>query len=166
MSKIYLEVKEHGASTYEGHIAHDGDKYHKWAKEHGFLDPEQSMPDDETLAAALGDAPRPPQVASSVEPYQGIVEELLDQGVEMTAIWQRLKEDHKYTGSYSSVRRFVHRLRPQEPEVVVRVHTAPGEEAQVDFGSVGQLYDPSWGRDRRATPPRGRRAVRCRRPSS
>lgn len=126
------------------------DKYHEWAEEHGFLDPERPMPDDETLAAALGDAPRPPQVASSVEPYQGIVEELLDQGVEMMAIWQRLQNEHQYTGSYSAVRRFVHRLRPPQPEVVVRVHTAPGEEAQVDFGSVGQLYDPSCGRVRRA----------------
>jgi transposase len=125
-------------------------KYHKWAKEHGFLDLEQSIPNDETLVAALGEAPRPPQVASSVEPYQGIVEELLDQGVEMMAIWQYLKDEHKYRGSYSSVRRFVRRLRPPTPEVMVRVHTAPGEEVQVDFGSAGQLYDPSWGRTRRA----------------
>jgi len=125
-------------------------KYHQWAAERGFLDPEQPMPDDETLAAALGDAPRPPQVASSVEPYQEIVEELLDQGVEMMAIWQYLKDELKYKGSYSAVRRFVHRLRPPTPEVMVRVHTAPGEEVQVDFGSIGQLYDPSWGRDRRA----------------
>ena len=105
-------------------------KYQKWAKEHGFLDPEQPMPDDKILAAALGDAPRPPQVASSVEPYQGVVEELLDQGVEMMAIWQYLKNELKYKGSYSSVRRFVHRLRPPTPEVMVRVHTPPARKCR------------------------------------
>jgi transposase len=62
--------------------------------------------------------------------------------MEMAAIYARLCEDHRYTGTYSSVRRFVHALCPPEPEAVVRVHTAPGEEAQVDFGSVGSLYDP------------------------
>jgi hypothetical protein len=34
--------------------------------------------------------------------------------------------------------------------VFVRVHTAPGEEAQVDFGNVGQLYDPASGQVRNA----------------
>ena len=69
----------------------------------------------------------------------------LDQGLEMTAIFARLREDHGFTGSYSSIRRYVHGLCPVEPEAVVRVHTLPGEEAQVDFGSVGPLYDPKGG---------------------
>jgi transposase len=87
---------------------------------------------------------------SSVEPYREVVQRLLDQQVEKMAIFQRLKDDYGYSGSYSSVRRYVRHLQPAEPEVVVRVHTAPGEEGQVDFGSVGQLYDPSSGRMRRA----------------
>jgi transposase len=32
----------------------------------------------------------------------------------------------------------------------MRVHSAPGEEMQVDFGTVGQLYDPETGRIRTA----------------
>jgi hypothetical protein len=32
----------------------------------------------------------------------------------------------------------------------MRVHSAPGEEAQVDFGSVGRLFDPRQGRPRQA----------------
>ena len=68
----------------------------------------------------------------------------------MTAIFKRLRDDHRDSGSYSSVRRYVHRLRPSEPEAVVRVHTAPGEEAQVEFGSAGKLYDPGSGRARTA----------------
>ena len=39
---------------------------------------------------------------------------------------------------------------------VVRVHTAPGEEAQVDFGSAGSLLDPIGSRPR----PRSTRALR------
>jgi len=125
-------------------------KYRQWADAQGYSQPDTPLPDDATLGAALGSAPKPPRAASSVEPHQEIVQRLLDQGVEMTAIFHRLQEDHGYSGSYSSVRRFVRKLRPAEPEVVVRVHTAPGEEGQVDFGSVGQLYDPVSGRLRRA----------------
>ena len=125
-------------------------KYREWADTQGYLRLDRPIPDNATLAAALGPGPQPPRATSSVEPYREIVQRLLDQGVEMTAIWQRLQDDHSYTGSYSSVRRYVHRLRPSEPEAVVRVHTAPGEEVQVDFGSAGKLYDPSSGRVRTA----------------
>ena len=125
-------------------------KYREWAEVQGYLESGTPMPDDTTLAAALGTAPQPPRMASSVETYREIVERLLDQGVEITAMFQRLQDDHKYTGSYSSVRRYVRKLRPSEPEATVRVHTAPGEEAQVDFGSAGKLYDPSSGRVRTA----------------
>lgn len=125
-------------------------KYREWAEGQGYLQASTPLPDDATLAAALGRAPQPPRAASSVEPYREIVQRLLDQGVEMVAIFQRLQDDHGYTGSYSSVRRYVRKLCPAAPEAVVRVHTAPGEEVQVDFGSVGQLYDPVSGRLRRA----------------
>ena len=125
-------------------------KYREWAAAQGYLESGTPMPDDTILARALGPVPQPPRTASSVEPYREIVQRLLDQRVEMTAIYQRLHNDHGYTGSYSSVRRYVHRLRPSAPEAVVRVHTAPGEEAQVDFGSAGKLYDPGSGRARTA----------------
>ncbi len=70
---------------------------------------------------------------STVEPYAEHVEALVRDGVEMQTIWQRLRDDYGYTGSYSSVRRYVQRVYPKEPEVVCRVETEPGEEAQVDF---------------------------------
>jgi transposase len=78
------------------------------------------------------------------------VQRLLSQKVEMVAIFQRLQDDHGFTGSYSAVRRYVHQLRPATPEAVVRVHSAPGEEMQVDFGSVGKLVDPANGQLRSA----------------
>lgn len=117
-------------------------RYHGLAERQGFLKPGSGMPGDSAIVAALGEAPQPPRTVSTVEPYAEVVHQLLDQQVEMVAIFQRLRDDHGFSGSYSSVRRYVHRLRPPEPRVVVRVQTAPGEEAQVDFGPVGSLYDP------------------------
>jgi transposase len=121
-------------------------KYHQLAQAHGFLEPGSALPDDAMLFSVLGEAPRPPRAASSVEHYGDVVQRLLEQQVEMTAIFQRLSEDYDYRGSYSAVRRYVHRICPREPQAVVRVHVAPGEEAQVDFGPVGQLFDPDSGR--------------------
>jgi transposase len=117
-------------------------KYRDWAQQQGYLEAGTPLPELSSMLAALGEAPRPPRVASSVEPHREVVQRLLDQKVEMVAIFQRLQENYGYTGSYSAVRRFVHQLQPHAPEAVVRVHTAPGEEGQVDFGAVGQLYDP------------------------
>jgi transposase len=125
-------------------------KYHVLVKREGYLEPGGVLPDDATLKAVLGPGPQPPKVVSGLEPHREVVQNLLNQGVEMTAIWQRLKENYGYSGSYSAVRRFVNQLEPDTPEAYVRVHTAPGEEMQVDFGSVGQLYDPATGRVRTA----------------
>jgi transposase len=125
-------------------------KYQAWAKEQGYLDLSHPLPDDATLAAALGAPPQPPRTVSSVESHRELVQAWVDQGVEMTAIWQHLQDDYGYSGSYSSVRRFVNTLRAADPEAFVRVHTAPGEEMQVDFGGVGQLYDPLSGLQRRS----------------
>jgi transposase len=125
-------------------------KYKLWADERGYLDPGQPLPDGASLLAALGPVAPPPQMTSSLAPYQDFVEQLLEQGVEMTAIWQRLRESHDYQGSYSAVRRLVQHLRPHQPEAFVRLQTTPGEEMQVDFGHAGQLFDPSCGRLRAA----------------
>ena len=125
-------------------------KYKVWAKAQGYLEPSQPLPDLATLQAALGPVAQPPQMTSSVADYREVVEQYLAQGIEMTAIWQRLQQNHNYQGSYSAVRRFVQRLRPTEPEAIVRVQRQPGEEMQVDFGSAGSFYDPVSGRQRTA----------------
>lgn len=125
-------------------------KYYELAKRNGFLDPEQPMPSQTTLLAALGPGPKPPIMVSSLEPHRAVVAELLKQGLEKMAIWQRLRDNYGYRGSYSAVRRFVSQMETREPEAYTRVHTAPGEEMQVDFGTVGQLYDPETGRIRTA----------------
>jgi transposase len=125
-------------------------KYHALAERQGYLGVDASLPDDAALQAALGGPPQPPRQPSSVEAYGATVAQLLEQGCEMTAIYARLREDYGYRGSYSAVRRYIHQQRPAEPRVTMRVHSAPGEEVQVDFGAVGQLYDPRQGRPRLA----------------
>jgi transposase len=120
-------------------------RYRTWATEQGLL--EESLPSlselhrlvEETL-----DSSPPPQNESSVEPYRQVVTKLCQEGVEVAAIHQRLKE-RGYTGSYSSVYRFVRHLEPRTPDVTVRVETPPGEEAQVDFGYAGRMIDPETG---------------------
>jgi transposase len=83
----------------------------------------------------------PPQNTSSVEPYRTEVEAWHRAGVEGKAIWHRLKE-RGYTGSVHSVYRFTKHLKSAAPpESFVRVERAAGEEAQVDFGLVGEMID-------------------------
>jgi len=125
-------------------------KYRELADRAGYLNHSNPLPEAQALVDALGPEPRPPVTDSTVLPYKEVVIELLEQGVEMMTIYDRLREGYGYSGSYSSIRRFVHRLRPREPRVSVRVHTAPGEEAQVDFGYAGSLIDPAIGAPRQA----------------
>jgi transposase len=117
-------------------------KYHEIAKEQGYLEKGKAQPGEAELLEALGPGVQAPKQASTVEPYREAIQDWLKQGVEMTAIWLRLRENFGYKGGYSSIRRYVHRLEPRDPEAFVRVHSEPGEDMQVDFGSVGQLYDP------------------------
>jgi transposase len=117
-------------------------KYHEIAKQKNYLEKPEALPSERDLLKALGPGVQTPRQVSTVWPYREAIQDWLKQGVEMTAIWRRLQENYGYTGGYSSIRRFVHRLEPSKPEVFIRVHSEPGEDLQVDFGSVGQLYDP------------------------
>lgn len=125
-------------------------KYRTWAEKEGLLrDP---LPSSEEIQARLVSlqSPAPPQVTSSVEPYRAIVQDLRARGVEIQAVCQRLRDEHGYRGTYASVWRFVRNLEPREPEATVRIEVEPGEEAQVDFGYGGRMYDPVQRRVRRA----------------
>jgi hypothetical protein len=68
---------------------------------------------------------------------------LRERGVEGQAIWQLLVEEHRFTGSYSSVKRFLRRVAPALARATLRLEVEPGEEAQVDFGFAGQFLDPN-----------------------
>ena len=121
-------------------------KYRQMAKEGGYLKGDQDLPSNKDIVAKLGPAKGPPRGESSVAPFKEVVERFLDEGVEKMAILARLRGDHGYTGTYSSLWRFVNQLRPKLPEPHIRVHTGPGEEAQVDFTPVGPIYDSQQGK--------------------
>lgn len=125
-------------------------RYRQWAVQEGMLtDPLPTLEAIHARLAATLPTQQPPQQVSSVEPYRDLVIELHRAGVEMAAMHQRLKE-RGFEGSYSAVRRFVQHLEAREPDAVVRVECAPGEEAQVDFGYAGTLIDPATGQHRKA----------------
>jgi transposase len=117
-------------------------RYHTWAAEQGLLEgPLPSLGQLHQLLEETLKSPSPPQNVSSVEAYRELVTKLRKEGVEIAAIHERLKE-RGYTGSYSSVHRFVRHLEPATPKVTVRVETRPGEEGQADFGYAGRMIDP------------------------
>ena len=88
--------------------------------------------------------------ASACEPYREVIELGLSRGRNAMAIWQDLVDDHGFTGRYTSVKRFVRKLRGSTtPEARVVIVTAPGEEAQVDYGTGPMVRDPHTGKYRR-----------------
>ena len=125
-------------------------RYRQWAQDQGLLGgPLPPLEELHPLITQTLEDPPPPQNISSVEPYRDLVIQLHRDGTEVAALCERLKE-RGYTGSYSSVYRFVRALDPRLPEVTVRVERQPGEEAQVDFGYAGRMLDQATGRWRRA----------------
>jgi transposase len=113
------------------------------AERHGWLDPTIELPDDATIAAALGSARRARSTISTVEPYREVVQHWLNAGVQGKAIHAALCRQHGYSGSYSSVARMLAALRAEAPrEVTVRLSFEPGDAAQVDFGAGPLLVHP------------------------
>ena len=72
----------------------------------------------------------------------------LEQGLSAQRIFQDLVDDHGFAGQYHSVRRYVAKLGQARPLPFRRIEVAPGEEAQIDFGSGAPIID-SEGRRRK-----------------
>jgi transposase len=87
--------------------------------------------------------------ASTCERYRELIELGLSRGRNAKAIWQDLVDGHSFTASYQSVQRFIGKLRRSAPEARAVIETAPGEEAQVDYGSGPMVRDPQTGKYRR-----------------
>ena len=78
---------------------------------------------------------RPPGRASQCEPLREIIQAKLEISLSAQRIFQDLRVEHGYSGSYSSVKRFVRRLGASTPLPFRRMESEPGAEAQVDFGT-------------------------------
>ena len=107
----------------------------------GWLEASIVLPDDATLAQVLDVPSSRPQSASSVLPYQDQVTAWWRQGIRGTVIHQALVNTCGYTGSYSSIRRFLQQLKDAHPDVTTVLDFDPGDVAQVDFGRGPTIED-------------------------
>lgn len=106
---------------------------------------------DLALAAAGPDpVPARSPSASACEPWRDVIGLGVERGRNAMAIWQELVDDHGFTSKYASVRRYVVKLRGEpRPEAHCVIVTAPGEEAQVDYGEGPMVRHPKTGKYRR-----------------
>jgi len=89
--------------------------------------------------------------SSACLPYQDVIEVGISRGRNAMAIWQDLVDTCGFASGYQSVRRFVSRLQGgQSSGPCAVIETAPGEEAQVDYGDGPMVRDPQSGKYRRA----------------
>jgi transposase len=97
-----------------------------------------------------GSAPplRPAGRQSHCEPFRERIQGSLDRGLSAQRIFQDLRAESAFTGSYTSVKRFVRLLCAATPLPFRRMECAPGEEAQVDFGAGPWVIED--GRKRRS----------------
>ncbi len=80
---------------------------------------------------------------SACEPYREAIDLGISRGRNARAIWQDLVSEYSFASSYQSVQRFVRKRRgTQTPEARVVIVTAPGQEAQVDYGTGPMVRDP------------------------
>jgi transposase len=127
-------------------------KYRAWAQREGFLGGED-LPGPGVIEKRLAETgspdPEKPGPESLVEAHRAFVVEKRAAGVEVTALFALLRE-RDFTGSYTTLLRFVRKLEKKEPDKFLRIEVAPGEEAQVDFGYAGLQFDPLTRTQRRA----------------
>src|SRR5437870_6485792 len=111
--------------------------------------PARGVSTDSAVPATVPAPARSPS-ASTCEPYREAIETALDHGRNAMAIWQDLVDRHGFATGYASVMRFVRRLRRRPtPDACATITTAPGEEAQVDYGDGPMVRHPTTGKYRR-----------------
>jgi len=90
-----------------------------------------------------------PRVRSSIERYRTIIDAWLEtdesrprkQRHTAQRIYERLRDEHGYAGSASSVRRYVAWRKIGQGEVFMPLYFGPGEEAQVDWGEATVIHN-------------------------
>ena len=79
------------------------------------------------------------QRASKLDPHKGAIVRLLaTHPFTAQQLLQRLREQG-YTGGYSILKEYVRTVRPPHQPAFLKLHFAPGQCAQVDWGSAGFL---------------------------
>jgi transposase len=80
--------------------------------------------------------------------HGALIQAKFEAGLTAQRIYQDLRGEISFTGSYQSVKRYVRRLRRTNPQLVHRIEVQPAEEVQVDFGT-GPTLLPSDGKKRK-----------------
>ncbi len=82
---------------------------------------------------------RSPPRGSLIDPFKPHIARLLDaHPYSAQQIFQRLREEG-YQGSMTVLRDYIRRIRPPRRPVYLKLHFAPGECAQVDWGAQGTV---------------------------
>jgi len=123
-------------------------RYVRWARERGYLGGAE-LPGAGELAKAWGEREKgDAAVRAKLLPFRDDIEGWLRQDLRLTRIQDLLAERHGWSGSYNTLKRFAEPMR-ETGESFVRIETAPGAEAQVDFGLLGPVWDAAEGRERK-----------------
>ena len=113
------------------------------ASERGWLAAEIALPDDTALAAVLARKEAlSVKCISTLEPWREQITQWHAASVQGKTIHATLVRNHGYTGSYSSVHRFLCQLVSLDvPDVPLRLTFKPAEACQVDFGAGPPITD-------------------------
>ena len=103
------------------------------AEQKGWLDP-VPLPEDAELARIFESKTPNPSQKSLVETHAEQVKQWWLDGIQGTTIHQALVNRFGFAGGYSSVRRYLKKLRKDHPQATCLLEFEPGEAAQVDFG--------------------------------
>ncbi|RPJ37208.1 MAG: IS21 family transposase, partial [Planctomycetaceae bacterium] len=91
-------------------------------------------PPAELPKSAISPPGSKPGRVSHCGPFEDCIKAGLEAGLSAQRIYQDLVSEHKFAGSYDSVKRFVRQLAAAHPLPFRRLESEPGQEAQVDFG--------------------------------
>ncbi|MBF9018115.1 MULTISPECIES: IS21 family transposase, partial [unclassified Oceanispirochaeta] len=76
-----------------------------------------------------------------LETNADLIDELSAECENYVRLFQVLQDEKGFAGSYSSLMRYVSKNNIFKDRPVFRIESKPGELAQVDFGSIGKIYD-------------------------
>jgi len=109
---------------------------------HGWLTADVPLPDDSVMAAVLlRKQILPMTCVSTLEPWREQITKWHAAGIQGTTILATLARNHGYTGSYSSMCRFLNHIVVDVPDVPLRLMFKPAEAAQIDFGAGPPITD-------------------------
>jgi len=116
----------------------------------------QPFPEESELVRKLQEAQEPllkreTPARDLIHPYQDWIASLLEkEEIEAKQVWRLFLEKTGLRIGYCTMKRYLQsQFQWGAPPVTVRIEVEPGTQAQVDFGYVGMMVDPSSGKKRK-----------------